>query len=606
LYIGRHWDRPASEDEPGVVVNAVQNICLFVVHLLTEAPLRPSPRASCQTPNAKKWYVLSAQGKAKVRQSGQQLPGADGSMVDASAVQAWLEMGLGVGDSFEVTVESARKALEQCVEFKWEWGAMDLSVNDNVLSCAVYGFGATWVRRDRENWSLVAEEIQCKRVYPDPTQKLQKDWSTLVFDVLLWEDKAVRILPQHEALIRANAFSGAAPFSALGVSAQDWSYTDTINFYRRNVALRIGLWRHQRYPATVPEAVGRGLVTAGPGGGYILAGTDEGGAPGEETSPGAANWPIVYDAIREVMAVGTECFSDKRSDYADMNLIWNICRPVSGQPWGMGYAMLIADLNKTLDMMITIIKIFAQMYPWPMEIMPQSMADGLKNNEDQRRLPGGRIRVPDSLYTQTGKLPEIYVNPPTMPEGMFKFIGMLVEWLDKFSGHTEVSQGQGTPDAKAGIAIQELISAAKGIFSYLSKHTEYAVGQMGKIVREQFTRAEPDGKPWVPESEIGRILGLQDEPDLVRAYIKIWLRTPWVDDVESMAGTLQQRRQVRNEAIARYEAARPTITLESVLETCDDSDPTATAAKIKEENAPPMPVGPGGSVPAGPQPAPGS
>ena len=548
LYVGDHWDHPASEDEPGVVINVVQNTVLFVAHLMTEAPLRPKPRAAGR--KGKIRYVLSAQGMAKAQQIPN-LPGADGSMVSESQFQSWLQAGLGSGDSFEVTTESARQNLEDCIVYKWEAAGADLSVNENVLSCAAYGFGASWFRRDPETWGFALEGINCKRVYPDPTVMLEKDFCHTVADLLLWEDKAVRLMPEHEAVLRANAFSGAAPFSALGVSAQDWGWTDSINYYQRNVALRVMLLKHQRYPMDAMEAVQTGKVVQTQDG-YTLADSN---AP---THEGAENWPVSWGGVREILCVGNECFSDKKSDYNDFNIIWNTCRPVMGQPWGLGYATLIADLNLALDMLVTVLKVYVELYPWPLEAMPVSMADMLKNNEDQRRAPGTRLRVPDAMYDKPGfKGGDIYINPPPMPEGVFKFVEWVDKAIDKIGGYTDVMQGQGTPDAKAGVAIQELQSAAKGIFAYLSENTEHAVERIGVLAMELFTTG------WVPESEVARILGLEDEPNLVRANMQVWRETKWACDVESMAGSLQARRQKRNEAIAAYEQTRPLAPLES-------------------------------------------
>ena len=539
LYMGDHWDhQPAGA--PGFTLNYAQNVCLFVLSLLAGVPLHPRLRAAGSKPG--KRYALTTEGMAYAMQlsgRGQVTPGADGSLLTEDQFQQICQLGMPPAGVAEVTVEGARQALQDCIDAQWEKASADVSVNAFMLNAIIIGFSGMYFRRVEETHGFELVEVHPKRLYPDPGNQLEQQFDHHVADLLLWEDRAVRWWPQFEATLRRNATSGMIPYAQLGIEGQDWGFTDMIAWRQRNVVVRVAYLRHQKY-------------------------TDQRGR-------------VRYDGIREILISGDQRLADRLCEHQDIPLVWNVCRLVSLQPWGQGYCHLIGDLNKCLDMLVTILKVHIGYYQKPNETVPQSVRELLKSDEDADEfssLAGQRVVMPDDLYEKFHGEGVHFQNPPPLPESVFEFTQWIAEQLKELAGHVDVMSGTETPDAKSGIAIESLQSAAKGIFAKLAENSEQAVKRIGLLVLGGFTSG------WVPLEDCQEILSAVD-PQVMRAYYQMWQTTRWVVDVESMAGTLVARK--RKEQESRMDYQQGLATLVETLEALGRPDPDSSAAAIIKE-----------------------
>jgi hypothetical protein len=410
---------------------------------------------------------------------------------------------------------------------------------------------------------------------------LEQHFDGIAADQAFALDKAIHLWPEHEAIFRTHAQSGSTPLIRLGPQGAELSdsYLNALPWKQKMVAIRKGYLKHQKYPASEQVALDRQMVLKSADGAYTLP-------DGTPTDPAQDNWPVVRDGLREITVVDTTLLSDQRCEEPDIPLIWNICRPVPGQPQGSGYAALIRDLNVTLNMMATIIKAYFGYYQSPSEDMPESVKKLMKDDEGrplEGTSAGMRSVIPDDLWIMFKGDVRKFHAPPPMAGEMFKFCAWLSDTLKELSGHVDVLSGEQTPDAKSGIAIEQLQNAAKGIFSLLAKRTEHAVGRVGKLTLNLLTSG------WVPASQWEKVLGDSDEPQVLAAYRTVFMRTDWDVNVESMAGSLQTRKRKEAQARADYAASRPLATLEATLEATGDPAPAQTARDIRLENGQPQP-----------------
>ncbi len=591
MFVGDQWD----QEIPGiklVTINHTNQICLEVAHLMTEVPLHP--KLAAKNDKGKCQYVLTTAGMAKVQ--GQQVPGVDGSLMGEAQWKGLMVIPgqdgrplLGADDFVEITTEGARDKGQAMLDSMWSTAGADMSIDCSVLMCVLGGYSCMWFRRDPDTWGFQLEHLPPLQCYPDPGHELEQHFDGIAVDMVLWVDKAIHLWPEHEDRLRLLAQAGSTPLMMLGPQGAplNESFLATLPWKQKNVAIRLVFLRHACYPATEQEALDRQLVSLGDVGvqqpdvppGYVLADTQD------PTAPGAENWPRIRDGIRQLTILASECLEDKRCEYPDIPLIWNVCRPVPGQPQGSGYAELVHDLNVTLNMMATIIKAYFGYYQSLTEDMPESVARLMKDDEGrplEGTSAGMRCVIPNDLWIEFKGDVRKFHAPPPMTGEMFEFCKWLSETLKELAKVDVVSGDQPT-DTNSALQLQELKSAAMGIFALLAKRTEHAVKRVGILALDLLQSG------WVPARQWAKVLGEDDEPQVLAAYRKVFLDTQWETNVESAAGSLQTRKRKEQQARTDYEAPKPLTTLEATLEAIGDPSPGTTARAIRLESGQPQP-----------------
>jgi hypothetical protein len=591
-YVGDHWDVTPPDGLSLFTINKIQNAVLSATNLQIEQPIRP--RFEPSNTGVSSEFVLTEEAANRLAPyalmiglppevlSGEQvlteqevlalmqIPQTDefgNPMVDPMTMAPMTVVH--PTDFFEVSDRICNDELQSVFDFKWEEAEADTVVNENVLDNNVIGFQPMWFRRENEGYRWCLSNPHPKRVYPDPANSDPKKFTYVIFDDLVWADKAKSKNPEWSEVIDKNKESGVV--LPKGFFEQDWGYADTITYHQEMVVIRYGYLRFQAYPMTEDEALQCGKVMVGENGEYV----DETGAM---TAPDAPNWPIKRDCVREIVQIGDEVVRDERCMESDVPMLWNICKPVPKTPWGQGMPEIMEDVQRAINMLASIFKNHAGYYQAPMEMMPESVYQLVKDNEGALgSFPGRRLRVPDALLSEFGvNAGGMFVNPPPLPASLVQFFEYLMGLIEELGGRPETSRGISDPNASSGRAIEALQSAAKGLFSFLAKNTENMVRQLGLLMLYSIQ----DG--WMPENEWGRVLNGKYPPRILRAIRNRVKRMRFDVNVEITAASGNFRRIEAEQARADY--ASGLASLETTLEKIGSSDPQAEMEKIRMQN----------------------
>lgn len=437
-------------------------------------------------------------------------------------------------DDFHLVDDNAVADLEQTlIDIKWEEAAGPLVVRENTLNTNCLGIGPVFVDYDHRFHRFTFDNINAKRFYPDPRESSYARCGYQVYDRLLSKAEAIHLFPDHRAAIEAKVTKGfQRPMTG---QVEDWGETDTeIEYEREMVIVRCAWLRYQSYPATEAEALRYGWVrqrirqqpAVDPAGNalsemvdvaeYYIPDDDDDNdyEKGEATAPGEANWPQNPNCIREIIIVADELVSDGRSKFNDLRVPWNKCVPIPYRPWAQGMPERVEPIQRAINMLGTNFVIHSGYHANPMEVVGQEVADELRGSDfdEAGSFPGRRIRVSQELYERTnGKIITI-IDPASMPESLARFWVMLMELFDDVGGRPDSIQGKSSPDAKSGVAIQALQQAARGIFGYLSLHTQDVIRQIVQLMLH-ITRHE------MAEHEIARCLGDKLPVPVMRAIL---------------------------------------------------------------------------------------
>lgn len=496
-------------------------------------------------------------------------------------------------DDFYLVNDDAVADWEQSIlDIKLEQAWFGSVLTENVLNTNVLGYQPLRVSFDPETWQFDFENVQPKRVHLDPGNSLYQHQAYIIYDELISVDEAIWRYPDHEAAIRRSGRMGQIE-PDVG-EADDWGDYDTdTEFQRPMVVIRTAWLRYQTVACTVAEAVRYGKVIrkseavtdddgqpvhdpqtglAAENVTYCLRNDD--GSEGAEVEPGTRQWPRM-PGTRQLIFVGDTKLEDVRCPWANIPVVWNRCKPIPGKPWAQGLPENLDGIQKAINMLSSAFINHAQYYQSPQEMMSLSMFNLMEDAEAAEfgSYPGRRLVVPDRLLLQLGNQLNTFVDPPPIPESLFRFWQFLLELFNDQAGQSDVVRGQSSPDAQSGTAIEALQAAARGLYGYLGRTTQDMLRHIARIMVHMI-------RDQVPEAELMRC-NSRYPIQVVRALIRRAENLDYDIRVEISSASGITRRQEQQEARADFAASL--ISHETTLEKTGTANPQAEMKRIRKE-----------------------
>lgn len=255
----------------------------------------------------------------------------------------------------------------------------------------------------------------------------------------------------------------------------------------RDVIERWTLWqRDVPYPMDEEKALSMGKVTIEPSFeidefGQAVPSQVYVNEDGEQTEPGADNWPIEY-AWRQAELLGDVELYDGRADAVDIPVARNKNRIYPDSPYGIGEPQFLHDICELYDRLYSIVHDYFLYYRSPEQVMPVSVANELKTAVKTIHSTAGRvIQIPDRLYRMFGSTDIIRNLPvPQINNAVTELLGRLELEIEKMSGVNEAMMGIGKSEW-SGETVQSLTTNARSPIGLAARNTEFMVKHVVKV-----------------------------------------------------------------------------------------------------------------------------
>lgn len=488
-------------------------------------------------------------------------------------------------DFFLINDDAVADWEQTILDIKLDQSYFGSTLTENVLNTNILGYQPIKVTFDPATWTFDFENVHPKRVHLDPSNSKYQHQAFVIYDEVISVDEAISRYPDHEQAIRENGMEGRIEPDA--GDADDYGSHDTdTEFQRPMVVVRTAWLRYQPVPCTPFEAERYGKVVreATPREDdptledvtyYLIdvdAGTEE--QQGDAVEPGDARWPTM-PGVRQLIFIGDIKLEDEPCPWADIPITWNRCYPIPHRPWGMGMPSHLEGIQKAINMLSSAFLNHAQYYQSPQEIMSLGMFNLMQDDEagEYGSYPGRRIIVPDRLLEELRGQLVTFVDPPPIPESLFRFWQFLLDLFNDQAGQSDVIRGQSTPDAQSGTAIEALQAAARGLYGYLGRQTQDMLRHVAQLMIHMIR----DG---VPEAELMRCSS-RYPIQVVRALVKRAEQLDYDIRVEISSASGITRRQEQEQARADFGAG--IRSQETTLEKIGDPNPQAEMKRIRKE-----------------------
>jgi len=491
---GDQWDKKAPEGLKQFTLNLTQNAIIATVAVQTEQ--RPRVRITPRETSEDGLVYLKPAAAQMLASMGLQLtPDEMSGMMPISQEATELVTAnfgaLSEQDAYVVNDAVVAEVLTKILETLWDRADTDFHLIQNVMNTSVIGHQAMLCQWDAGTNSYQLMNIHQMNGWIDPISTGIHDAEYFVWDQVVSAEAAKATWPEHAALIDSVKQTGSiGNAQASGFIAQIGAPYRDVTFERPMVRVQTAWLRNYRVPIPLDEALQSGAVTVAmvdqpdPATGQVApTQVDETYMlpTGELTAPDNENWPH-KTIIRQVQRILDTVISDVECPYRDIPIGWNINIPIMYSPYGQGEPDRLEDLQQNVNRVFSILHNHLQYYQSPMEVMPQSVKDALKESERQTFAhPGRQISVPDELFTMFGGNVSSIMPMPQLPTSYVQYAAQLIDIFKYISGNVDVLSGQAKSDW-SGELVKALQGSARGPISFKSTNTERMIRRITQLV----------------------------------------------------------------------------------------------------------------------------
>jgi len=460
--------------------------------------------------------------------------------------------------------------LQLLIDALWEKAGMDFTLVQQVFAKQCFGHQAGIIEWDAKVHCFKVKNVHPTSVFLAPDSSGVHDSAYVVYDEWMSVRKAIASMPDHEAVIRASATTGA-PSGGDNAGGHLADFGPASVHYEREMVVVRHLWmRDQVMPMPLADAIAGGQVIEvddGQGGSVLM---DPDGNLMEE---GGEGWPTM-SGILQARIIGEKTVESGPSPFVDIPVMWNISLPIPFEPWGIGTPQHMEDLQQQVNRCFTYCANILRYNQSPEKAMPKSVVDVMRaGGQSLFSRPDRVIAVPDSLWQQYGGKIMDSLDQRSLSEGTVRFLMLLLVEIDNQASNPKVLQGQAPGRVESGKAIEALQSAARGTLGFSSLYTEHAIRHLVKVVLGLML----DYMPLEVWSGIVR----KHPPQVIAVMRGMARRIHWIVNVEIASGRGMVKRQREEQALALRQLGA--LSTETLLEKMDVPDAQGEARRAMAE-----------------------
>ena len=429
----------------------------------------------------------------------------------------------------EMTDQTTAQFTQTLFDALWEQSNGIEACAENILNKKILGWQPTLFEADRAKIAygespVTLTNIEGSQVLLDPATSPFRPPRYIILTELVSYEEGVAKYPNHADKLAEKSQSGTLRGRVRNAGGSTTSRLMGLNYVRDMCVIRTLWYRDQPYPMSPDEAMGCGKIHIGqvqiepiqglagtslqpegqpqpdnsgfaagedfPGDDFPGGVVDSGlGVPpiiqqfrqaflltetGEEVTPDAPNWPIIY-AIREIRDIEGELVFDRRCKLPSIPVVNNINIPVPFSPYGLGEPDRLDGLQMAINRVLSDLVTHHRWNTYPIEIRRKELTNHLNSVAARKRFtPDTAINAPaDLAATVGGDLKKLiqYVDIPPMSTDAWRLLEFLVIAIDKEANNAEVNQGE-APAGSSGTWVANLQAAASQVAQVTSHATE--------------------------------------------------------------------------------------------------------------------------------------
>jgi hypothetical protein len=326
---------------------------------------------------------------------------------------------------------------------------------------------------------------------------------------------------------------------------------------------------------------------------------------GDETVPGAANWPteivegyddydasgVIDDELSQQIASGEvhlgirqfkiligadRVIEDLECPYENIPMTSSKNIPLPFSPYGLGEPIRLESLLHAKDVVFSILYDNCRYDGMPQSFLPASIASAIEKSGAQAGTPNSAIVVDDEDFKEFRQLAGEFgfaIKREPIYESLVRFLDHITAAIDRLSNNTEAIQGTMPTSDTSGRAIEALQSGTRGLMKFKSETLQMAVEWVGRLWVDAIVN-------WLPDEEWDKYLSKYPSP--IRQKIREKARTTKYDiRAEVVAGRGASKRADQEKALAQID--RGALSKESFLKAMEHPDPKGELQKINDE-----------------------
>lgn len=559
-YKGCQWERQAPQGRTQRTINLISRSIDDTVAVMTQT--RPRIKVTPDEPAENGvYFVKQAAGQQVAAQLQQSQAGITGvfnpnspdaspllqltPLLDAQA-KAMMDAGLLKADDVwklddEVVAQNAWKVVDRLWDLKyWDWKLAEV-----ILDAQIIGHRDVLIEFDEDAQEVNLVSIPEQNTWIDPLATDIDEARYFISAEVMSADAAIDMYPQFKKEI-LNNLQQTFTTAAYGGATLSPIYNDQT--YRRDMCLIYTAWiRDQEIP---------------------LKGED--GEPALDDD----GEPRTKTGIRQIKVVaGAALLEDGECPYPDIPVVRFKNVPLPDRPYTLGEPEKLYDLQMEVNRTFSNMGDHGRYMAGPQQVMPNEARKYLKSPEKLYSQPNRLIFLPAEIIKMIGGASSMFWTPPPIAESVFKFFAQTLSMFHEKSGQSDVMRGQDTPDAKSGVAIEALQSAARGSIGFKSFWAEKAVRMMAKAALHCMVHM---AKPGTWQEYIRTV-----PPTVLDLMQQRAQKMEFKINVEMAVAKGQSRNAEANKALTLFEAEA--LSLETLHEKMEIADPSQERARMMQD-----------------------
>jgi len=374
------------------------------------------------------------------------------------------------------------------------------------FNAGIYGTGFRSVWWDTDSGSIKVENHIPQNVYVDPDAEGYKDAAFVIMDKVVTRDEAVSMFTSEEQVEIIDRNAKSLDGSNVPMVRLSYAWRRFFEFdIDEDKALRLRLvapFPRQEFEAPEPvfdPASGEDVVAqpeptepeVEPEFEYVL--TDDYGDPTDVgTNVGDENWPK-EEGVYETILVGSyddeeingaEVLKEGRCPYADIPLVWMTWIYDPTNVYGVGEPHRTDDIQRALNLQFSVFMNSIQNRQCPTMLVNDNLKD-IAGPEDLFKTPNKVHYTPSEIMMEIGRLGGDMVTqivPPELSPTQIAIFDRNDAEFETVSMQTNVLRGESDPNARSGVAIQELKSSARGPIGAAAMSMEEMLGYEADLI----------------------------------------------------------------------------------------------------------------------------